>query len=69
MLLQSISVVNGIDVMADKVVPKLVPLDVYTSCGIGYYDCEPGEFVLRHDRNECTLLEAKEILESLENMC
>lgn len=56
--------------------------DIYTSCGIGYYDCEPGEFVLRpscadiavyrnyqYDRNECTLLEAKEILESLENMC
>ena len=46
--------------------------DVYTSIGIGYYDCEPklsGEFVLKHDRNECTLAEAREILESLEKMC
>ena len=40
--------------------------DIYTSCGIGYYDCEPGEFVLKHDRNECTLAEADEILSHLE---
>ena len=45
--------------------------DVYTSIGIGYYDCEPseGEFVLKHDRNECTLAEADEILSHLEKMC
>ena len=43
--------------------------DVYTSIGIGYYDCEPGEFVIKHDRNECTLAEADEILSHLEKMC
>jgi len=42
--------------------------EVYTGSGIGYYDHGKDEFVLRHDRNESSLADAREILEDHERM-